>query len=145
MTNPIFEFFKSQIGKKLSQSPSALSKWLDGTLISVEEGSIAMEFIVREDMCNPGRILHGGIATTLMDDLMGMTVASLGAEYFYSSVNISVDFLYAVPMGGKVIIQTKVIRAGKKIIHIEANIHDEAKRLIAKCSSNMIATSQKFM
>jgi uncharacterized protein (TIGR00369 family) len=142
--NPFFEFFKSNIGQKLAKSPSELTKWLDGTLLAVEEGSLTVEFDVRPDMCNPGRILHGGIATTLMDDVIGMTVASMGMEYFYSSINLSVDFLYAVPMGGKVTVKSQLIRAGKKVINIEAKVYDEAQRVIAKCTSNMGVTSQKF-
>jgi acyl-coenzyme A thioesterase 13 len=58
--NPALDFFRSNIGKTSSEiSPSPFGRWLNGTLIEVEEGSLTMEFIVRKDMCNPGGIMHG--------------------------------------------------------------------------------------
>ncbi len=142
--NPILAFFQSNIGKKLGNGSSPLAKWLDGTLESVTEGSLSASFTVREDMCNPGRILHGGIAVAIMDDLMGMTVASMGYEFFFTSINLSTDFLYSVPMGGQIVCTTQIIRAGKKVVNIEANIKDSQGRLIAKTTSNLVATSQSF-
>ena len=79
--NQTLEFFKSNIGKTSSEmSPSAFGRWLNGTLIAVEEGELTVEVIVREDMCNPGGILHGGVATGMMDDLIGMTTFSMAGN-----------------------------------------------------------------
>ena len=92
--NPALEFFKNNIGKASAEvSPSPFGRWLNGTLIDVEEGSLTMEFIVRKDMCNPGGIMHGGVAIGMMDDIIGMTTFSMGNQAFYSTVNLNTDFL----------------------------------------------------
>jgi uncharacterized protein (TIGR00369 family) len=142
MNNQALEFFKSNIGKASSEvSPSPFGRWLNGTLIAVEEGSLTVEFIVREEMCNPAYILHGGVATSILDDIIGMTVFSMGSQTFYSTVNLSVDFLFAAKPNEKLIAKSKIVRMGKKIAHAEGEIRNEAGHIIAKCTTNMVATS----
>lgn len=140
--NNVLAFFQSLIGKSMGNGPSPLAKWLNGTLLAAEKGSLTAEYTVREEMCNPAHILHGGIAAAIMDDLMGATVFSLGVPTFFSSVNLNVDYLYSAPLGAKVIAKTEVIRAGKKVIHIECQIFDEQQNIIAKATSNLVATSK---
>ena len=140
--NNVLAFFQSLIGKSMGNGPSPLAKWLNGTLLAAEKGSLTAEYTVREEMCNPAHILHGGIAAAIMDDLMGATVFSLGVPTFFSSVNLNVDYLYSAPVGAKVIAKTEVIRAGKKVIHIECRIFDEQQNIIAKATSNLVATSK---
>ncbi len=142
MNNPALEFFKNNIGKTSAEvSPSPFGRWLNGTLTAVEEGSLTVEFIVRTDMCNPAHILHGGVATSIFDDVIGMTVFSMGNQIFYSTVNLSVDFLFAAKPNEKLTAKSKIVRMGKKIAHAEGEIRNEAGQIIAKCTTNLVATS----
>lgn len=142
MNNPALEFFKNNIGKTSAEvSPSPFGRWLNGTLTAVEEGSLTVEFIVRTDMCNPAHILHGGVATSILDDVIGMTVFSMGNQIFYSTVNLSVDFLFAAKPNEKLTAKSKIVRMGKKIAHAEGEIRNEAGQIIAKCTTNLVATS----
>ena len=140
--NAVLDFFRSNIGKSAAEvSISPFGRWLNGTLIEVEEGSLSAEFIVRPDMCNPGGIIHGGVATGIMDDLIGMLVVAAGAQVFYSTVNLSVDFLFAAKPNEKLTAKSKIVRMGKKIAHAEAEIRNDSGQIIAKCTSNLVATS----
>jgi acyl-coenzyme A thioesterase 13 len=142
MNNLVLDFFKSNIGKSFGEvSPSPFGRWLNGTLIDVEEGSLTAEYIVRKDMCNPGGIMHGGVATGIMDDLIGLTVFSTGTQIFYASVNLNIDFLFSAKPVEKLIAKTKIVRMGKKIAHVEGEIRNEAGQIIAKCTTNLVATS----
>lgn len=143
MNNPVLEYFKSNIGKSALEAgtPSPYGRWLNGTLIAAEEGELTVEVIVRKDMCNPGGILHGGVATGMMDDVIGMTVFSMGSQVFYSTVNLSVDFLFGAKPDEKLTIKSKVIRMGKKIAHAEGEVRNEAGQIVAKCTTNLVATS----
>jgi acyl-coenzyme A thioesterase 13 len=140
--NQILEFFKSNIGKSFGEvSLSPFGRWLNGTLIDVEEGSLTAEYIVRKDMCNPGGIMHGGVATGILDDLIGITVVASGSQVFYSSVNLNIDFLFSAKPDEKLIAKSKIVRMGKKIAHAEGEIRNEAGQIIAKCTTNLVATS----
>ena len=142
MNNQVLEFFKSNIGKSAEEAgtPSPYGRWLNGTLIAAEEGELTIEVVVRKDMCNPGGILHGGVATGMMDDLIGMTTFSMGTQAFYATINLSVDFLFAAKPDEKLTVKSKIVRMGKKIAHAEGEIRNEAGQIVAKCTTNLVAT-----
>ncbi|WP_044172999.1 PaaI family thioesterase [Flectobacillus major] len=142
MSNTALAFFQQNIGKRIADnSPSPVARFLDGTLIAAEEGSITVEYIVKENMVNPAHILHGGIAATMLDDIIGMTVFTMGNNVFYSTVNLSVDYLFSAKIGEKVLVKSRVVRMGKKIAHAEGEIRNENGVLIAKCTTNLVVTS----
>lgn len=143
-TNPRLDFFRSQIGNTITQSPSPLGQWLNGKLIEVQHGSMTVEITIRKDMTNPLGTLHGGAAAAIMDDLVGMMVFGLGREYAYTTVNLNCDFLNAARLGEVLIAHAYVIRAGKNVIHCEARITNTEGKIIAKCSTNMIQTGVKL-
>ncbi len=143
--NQIIEFFKSSIGKYAADmSPSPLGRWLNGKLIAVDEGSVEVEFEVREEMTNPLKILHGGTAASMLDDVMGMTVYMLGRESFYTTVNLNVDYLSPARVGDTLFVKSKIIRAGKTVINIECTIYNTDHKIVAKCTSNMVVTGAKI-
>ncbi len=143
-TNPRLDFFRSQIGNTITQSPSPLGQWLNGKLLEVQHGSMTVEITIRKDMTNPLGTLHGGAAAAIMDDLVGMMVFGLGREYAYTTVNLNCDFLNAARLGEVLIAHAYVIRAGKNVIHCEARITNTEGKIIAKCSTNMIQTGVKL-
>lgn len=145
MTNQVLDYFISNIGKNAAEmSPSPLGRWLNGKLIAVEEGSLTVEFIVREEMTNPGKILHGGVTASMLDDVMGMTVFSLGRESFYSTINLSIDYLLSAKTGDVIFVKSKVIRPGKTVINMECEARNSEHKIIAKCTSNLVATGIKM-
>ena len=78
--SPIREHFRAQIGKGVASTPPGFSEWLQPKMISVEEDSLVVEFVVRPEMCNPVGTLHGGIHSAILDEVIGMTVAAMGND-----------------------------------------------------------------
>lgn len=143
-SNSRLDFLRSQIGQLMSDSISPVGRWLNGTLRAVEHGRMVAEYTIRLELTNPAAVLHGGIAGTILDDLIGTMVFALGREYAYTSVNLNVDFLHAARLGDVVTVTTDVVRAGKNIIHCEGRIVAADGKLIAKATSNLIQTSVKL-
>lgn len=143
-TNPRLEFFRSQIGQKMTQSPSGVGRWLSAKLIDVQSHAMTIEVVVRQDMTNPMGVLHGGAAAAIMDDLVGMMIFALGREYGYTTVNLNCDFLNPARVGEVLTAYAHVVRAGKNVIHCEARITNAEQKVIAKCSTNLIQTSVKL-
>lgn len=142
--NPRLNAFLNETGKHLTTSISPVGRWLNGKLIDAKEGSLLVEFVVRQDMTNPMGVLHGGIAATILDDVVGMMVYVLGRDFAYTSVNLNCDFLHAARLGDVLLASGKVIRAGKNIIHVEGVITNQEDKIVAKCTSNLIQTSFKI-
>jgi len=143
-TSPQLEIFKNQIGKKLDKTPSAAGNWLAGTLLEMDNHHIKVSYEIRGEMCNPAKILHGGIASLMMDDVIGMGNFVAGSEYLMTSINLNVDFLASAQIGEVVEVSAKLVRSGSNLNHWEALIKKESGKIVAKASSNMIKTHIKL-
>ena len=138
----IIAFLNQNLNKKIADgNPNPITTWLDGTLLKASAGSITAEFTVREDQCNHAQVMHGGIITTILDEIMGMTLITLKIEHLYVTINLHVDFLFGATAGEKVIAVSEVFRVGKKIANVEAKLFNAEGKLLAKSSSNLAATS----
>ncbi|MFC3416492.1 PaaI family thioesterase [Algoriphagus hitonicola] len=144
MSTPPLDFFKSQTGKILDKTPSAAGNWLAGKLIEIEVGQIRVQYTVRPEMCNPVKILHGGVASLMLDDVIGMANFVAGSEYLMTSINLSVDFLSSAQIGEELEVSAKLIRSGANLNHWEAVISKKSGKIVAKASSNMIKTHLKL-
>ena len=143
-SNPRLDFFKAHIGQEMSASISPLGRWLNGTIRAAEYGRLVADFVVRDDLVNPAGVLHGGVSSAILDDLIGAMVFALGREFAFTSVNLNVDFLHAARLGDTVTATAEVVRAGKNIIHCEGHIVAADGKLIAKCATNLVQTSVRL-
>ena len=130
------------MNKKIADgNPNPITTWLDGTLLKASAGSITAEFLVREDQCNHAQVLHGGIISTILDEIMGMTLITVEIDHLYVTINLHVDFLFGAKAGEKVTAISEVFRVGKKIANVEAKLYNAEGKLLAKSTSNLAATS----
>lgn len=130
-------------GKLVVDSRSAAGNWMQFTLENIEKGSATISLDVREEMTNPYGNIHGGMMALVMDEVIGWGVVSLDTDNYYTSLNLNVDFLYAIKKGERLRATSKVVRAGKKIIHVECHVYDLQDRLLGKASSNLIVTGMR--
>ncbi len=143
MTNKVVDYFKSFIGKEMHNSPSPVSRFLKGVLQEVEEGMLKIDFVIREEMTNPMGRLHGGAIGLILDDVIGATVFTLPTENHFVSVNINIDFLFSAKIGETLTAESKIVRKGKSIIHAECILINKRGRIVAKSTSNLVATNIK--
>ena len=140
----ILQFIKDNFeGKFVEGSRSAAGNWMRFTLEKIEKGSATISLEVREEMTNPYGNIHGGMMALVMDEVIGWGVVSLDTDNNYTSLNLNVDFLYAIKQGERLRATSNVVRAGKKIIHVECHVYDMQDRLLGKASSNLIVTGMK--
>lgn len=139
--NKTLEFLKARIGKQADESASPLMRWLNPTLLDVDEGKITLRFKVRPEMTNPIGILHGGTTAAIMDDSIGAAVFTYGESFFYSTINLVVDYFGRAALGEEIIAEAFVIKKGKQLIHGQCEIwNTDRTRMLAKGISNLIKT-----
>ncbi|WP_344826402.1 PaaI family thioesterase [Rurimicrobium arvi] len=134
---------KEYIGKTISGSPSEAGNWLQFKLEEFTPGNATISLIVRPEMTNPYKHIHGGMMALVIDESIGWAVLSLSSEQNYTTLNLSIDFLYAIPDGKRLWAKSHVVRAGKKIVNVECSVFDEENRILAKASSNLVSTGMK--
>ena len=138
--NPIVQVFRASIGKKIEGAPP-FTQWLDGRIVSCDPGEIEMTFEVRPEMANPTGLLHGGMQAAIMDDLIGMTSATLGEAGFMLTIDLHVNFLGKISVGQTVKARARILRSGKRITHAVCEILDEAGNIVARGDSNLVKTT----
>lgn len=140
--NPIREHFKAQIDQETAMLPSGFSQWLKPKFIEVEEDSITIEAEVRTEMTNPDGTLHGGIQAAILDEVIGMTVAAMGNDSHFVSMNMTTDFLRVAKAGEKVRATSKVIRRGRTVIHVIAQLTNTEGKEISRATQNMVTVGR---
>jgi uncharacterized domain 1 len=116
---------------------------LNYKLEKVEVGCITISLVVRPDMTNPNGTLHGGMYAMIFDEILGLTFYSLGHPHYYTTVNLIVDYLYAVPEGSTVTVTAQVLRHGKRIANVEGHMYDEDGVLVAHATTNLVNTQKE--
>jgi acyl-coenzyme A thioesterase 13 len=140
----ILQYIKDNFeGKLVTESRSPAGNWMEFTLDRIEKGKAEISMTVRKEMTNPYGNIHGGMMALVMDEVIGWSVISLDTENHYTSLNLNVDFLYAIKGGDRLKAVATVLRAGKKIIHVECSVFNEEGVLLGKASSNLIVTNMK--
>lgn len=140
----ILQYIKDNyLGKLVTGSRSPAGNWMAFTLEAIDKGTATISLEVKHDMTNPYGNIHGGMMALVMDEVIGWAVVSLDTNNHYTSLNLNVDFLYAIKEGDRLLATAEVIRAGKKIIHVECRVYDMEKRLLGKATSNLIVTGMK--
>ncbi len=137
--SPIREYFRSQIGKDVASTPPGFSEWLQPKMISVEEDSLTIEVMVRPEMCNPVGTLHGGIHSAILDEVIGMTVAAMGNDTHFVSLNMTTDYLRAARAGEAVRATGQVIRKGRSAIHLIGQITNSEGKELSRATQNMVS------
>ncbi len=137
--SPIREHFRAQIGKEVASTPPGFSEWLQPKMIAVEEDSLTVEVVVRPEMCNPAGTLHGGIHSAILDEVIGMTVAAMGNDTHFVSLNMTTDYLRAARSGERVRATSQVIRKGRTAIHLIAQLTNSEGKELSRATQNMVS------
>jgi uncharacterized protein (TIGR00369 family) len=107
----------------------ALGFWIS----EVEAGKVAFSYEPVLDHYNPLGSVHGGIAATLLDSVMGCCIHTmLKAGSGYTTVEIKVNYVRAMThKTGQVRAEGKVINLGSRIATSEGRLVDSAGKLLA--------------
>jgi uncharacterized protein (TIGR00369 family) len=98
-------------------------------------GTIEIAFHPGHAFLNPHGTVQGGFVAAMLDDTMGPALVSMtdGAS-IPSSIDMNVSFIRPVHPG-RVIGKGRVVRLGRTLAFLEAELFDEAGELLARATS----------
>ena len=117
---------------------SPLSSWLNASIVKAYPGEVELEFIVTPKLTNTAGVLHGGIQCAILDEVVGMTGASLEMEKFLYAIDLKVDYIRKARLGQTLSVKGKIIKLGRNIVNCTAEIYSKDCKLIAQAKSNLI-------
>lgn len=141
----VAQIAEKYLGKVVTDARSPAGNWLGFTLEAISKGEARISLPVKKEMTNPYGHIHGGMMSLVIDEVIGWAVVSVESQNHYISLNLNVDFLYAIKEGERMHASAKIIREGKKIVHASCEVTNAAGTLLAKASSNLVVTGMKLV
>ncbi|GAB4820774.1 hypothetical protein N2152v2_007820 [Parachlorella kessleri] len=101
---------------------------------TAERGRVSCLLPVTDRVRNVYGTLHGGCMATLVDTVGSAALVTV-SERSGMSLNINVNYLSPVPVGGTVVVEAEVVKVGKTIGTINILLRDQANcRVVAQAS-----------
>jgi uncharacterized protein (TIGR00369 family) len=100
--------------------------------LDADAGEMEVAFEGKPEFRNPAGYVQGGIIAAMMDDTMGpLVVAHTGGRKYPSTIDLHTHYLRPVPVG-PVSVKAKVVRLGRQIVFLEAELFEGRGRLAAR-------------
>lgn len=111
------------------------SKLIGMKLVDLQLDTAVLSIEMRDDLRQPSGVLHGGVTATLIDTAMAFAVRTrLPIDAATATIDLTVHFLRP-HTSGTFKCTAKVVRAGKRIFTVSAEVHGSEGKLIATAIS----------
>jgi uncharacterized protein (TIGR00369 family) len=130
------EILQAMSTGELPQPPVMRTLGMSG--VEVEEGRIVFRLEPQEFHYNPLGTMHGGVLATLLDSAAACAVhTTLPAGVGYTSLDLTTKFLRPVTVrSGLLRCEGVVLSRGKRTALAQAQVFDDAERLVAHATSS---------
>lgn len=133
------DLLRREIGNDSRNSISPVMKWLNPTLLKINEQGLTYGYVVRHEMTNPSGNLHGGISALIIDDTIGATLIAFLEDYFCVTVNNNIDYKAAAGLGETILAETVITDSASRIVTVQCEIWNaDRSKLIARGVSRML-------
>lgn len=120
---------KQRAANALHNLPFA--KLMGMRLVDIRPNEAVISVEMRDDLQQPSGVLHGGVTATLIDTAMAFAVRThLEDHEFTATIDLTVHYLRPHTKGTATC-TAKVVRAGKRIFTVSAEVENEEGKLIA--------------
>lgn len=93
-------------------------------------GEASAHIAVTPEHLNPHGAVHGAVLFAIVDTAMGAaTMSVLGSDQWCASIDVQLRFCKAV-FEGTLLGTATVVQAGKRIVHLNAEIRDQSEDLV---------------
>jgi uncharacterized protein (TIGR00369 family) len=121
--------------------PAPIATLLGFEIRSIAKGAVTFTMVPGEQHYNPIGMVHGGVAATLLDTVMGCAVHTLlPAGVGYTTLDISVRYQRAVTVDtGRVVATGTVLHSGRRTATAEGRlVAEETGKLLATATSTLL-------
>jgi uncharacterized protein (TIGR00369 family) len=107
----------------------------------MEPGHAVLSMKIHDDLKRNGGIAHGGAVATLIDSAMAFAILPTLAEN-EQSITVDLTIHYLRPLSeGSARASARVVRAGKRVITVAAELFDSQEKLAATAISTYLRLS----
>jgi uncharacterized protein (TIGR00369 family) len=133
----------STILDRFPTPPCATLLSLDVLEADRENGRVKIAFTAKPEFCNASGNVQGGFLAAMLDDCMGPAILiATNAEMFPSTIDLNVQYL-APAKPGQLIGKGRVVKIGKTIGFVEAELEDASGNPIARATASVRITAMR--
>ncbi len=150
MTSPsdrgagVFQGATSQDNSEVEYGEFPLKNFLDMRMddeVNLKPGTGVARITIGHNHLNPNGVAHGGVLFTMVDTAMGKaTMSVLDEGQFCASVEVQLRFIRPASEGPATATAT-VLKRGRSIVHLQAEVMGEDDRLIATANGTFTIIS----
>jgi uncharacterized protein (TIGR00369 family) len=101
--------------------------------------SVTATWVVADEYCNSAGNLQGGVLAAFVDAAMGSACAAHMTEDLYPALaEMKISFLRPAKAGTKIHATARVIKPGKRLMFVEADVNDDEGNLLARISGTEV-------
>jgi uncharacterized protein (TIGR00369 family) len=105
---------------------------------SVDKGTATLGLTIRHELMQNNGVVHGGAVASLIDTATAFAILShLTASEKITTVDLTISYLRSLT-AGRVTATARVLRAGRRVIVVSADVLDNEGRLAATALSTYI-------
>ncbi|CFX84101.1 HotDog domain [Syntrophomonas zehnderi OL-4] len=125
------EIDENKLKNKASFEDLPYHNFIGVEVTDVEKGYAELRLPVKAEVLNANGALHGGIYYTVCDLAASSALWTLVSEdQFFVTNDINVSVLAAVYQG-EITAKANILKKGKRLAYIEANVFDDNDQLVA--------------
>ncbi|CAN5664974.1 PaaI family thioesterase [soil metagenome] len=129
----ITEAHKQKAAEAIKDVPFA--RLLGFELVDLSANKATIKLQMRDELRQPYGVLHGGATASLIDTAMAFAVRTcVPEEVPTTTIDLTVHYLRP-HSAGEVVCTARVVRAGKRILTVSAEVCNEKGKLIATALS----------
>jgi uncharacterized protein (TIGR00369 family) len=122
----------------MAAPPAGWMETLGARITEAEPGRVVLELVAGPQHRHGGGVVQGGVITQIADAAMGMSLATLQPDGIWNTtVELKINFIRPA-IEGRLLAIGRVIEMGETLLFSEADVVDEAGRLIARASSTCL-------
>jgi uncharacterized protein (TIGR00369 family) len=122
----------------MAAPPAGWMETLGARITEAEPGRVVLELVAGPQHRHGGGVVQGGVITQIADAAMGMSLATLQPDGIWNTtVELKINFIRPA-IEGRLRAIGRVIEVGETLLFSEADVVDEAGRLIARASSTCL-------
>ena len=120
--------------------PPPISRLMNFWMVSAEPGEVVFECEPGEYHYNPLGMVHGGLACTLLDTVVGCAAhTTLPAGVGYTSIDLNVSYLRPIlATTGLLRARGRVVKGGSRVIFAEGVLEDASGTALATATSSLL-------
>jgi uncharacterized protein (TIGR00369 family) len=113
----------------------SFSKLIGMKLVDLRPDEAVIRIEMRDDLRQPDGVLHGGVTATLIDTAMAFAIRTrLPVNESSATIDLTVHFLRPHTTG-TITCTARIVRAGKRIFTMAADVVNEDGKLVATAVS----------